>query len=101
MNDFQQICRDRLVAALALRGLEPVFERLPGDPNPFGTTEDRSGHYRAEIRAGGRRVEVYLYLEDAGFRTERNWHVFESFRFDSAHALATAMTRELESWLDA
>ncbi|MDH3283779.1 MAG: hypothetical protein OEQ13_03495 [Acidobacteriota bacterium] len=99
MTPFQTYCKEQIEGLLGRYGVVPAFERLPGDPGRTGSLPDRSGHYRAEIRHSGSTIEVYLYLEEAGFKTDRNWYVFERHRYGDAAGLVSALTRELETQL--
>jgi hypothetical protein len=99
MNPFQRVCVDRVEPVLARHGIETVFERLPGDPDPTGGTPDRSGHYRASVPSGDRIIEIYLYLADAGLKTESNWYVLERHRYPAEEDLADALGRKLQELL--
>ncbi len=100
MTPFQSFCKEQIEGLLEPYGLAPVFDRLPGDPARTGRWPDRSGHYRAEIRHAGRTIELYLYRDEAGFKADRNWYVFEKRRYEDETELVRALTRELASRLE-
>lgn len=94
MTGFQRSCRLQLERALAPLGVIPQFHKLPekldGKADP-----EKPGHYRADLNTGERIIQVYLYHDEAGFKTDGNWYVFERQRYGDETALIRAMSNEL------
>lgn len=86
-TDFQQkTVRD--IVELANRRCSSVESRLV-----HGATES---YFVLHLSCGERNVEVYVYIDEAGFFYRGEWHMYEHCDFDSLSSLEAAILRDIE-----
>jgi hypothetical protein len=84
-------------AQAALGALTP--QRLP--PLQWEWTEAGEDSYlKTELTLSGSRIEIFLYLDEAGFFLDKDWHIFEKIDFDSDGDLIDKFIAALASSLD-
>lgn len=81
---------------LARRGMQAAFGPLRAHPDPTRREPDRSGHLHADLPGPRGVIEVFLYAEEAAFKSGGAWYVFETHRYSGPEALAEAFVAALE-----